>query len=148
MVGGGSFAEFKEMQIEDIDFNIMQMWIQVYWLNMDMYNPQNAKYIGDSLGRCVGIEIANTMTQQSFLRVKVEIDVTKLMCDRFQWTNTVGQEKWATVRYGRLSDFCYGCDRLGHTSQACNEEIAKSERKTEFPKYGLWLVGSRQRTNN
>lgn len=57
-------------------------------------------------------------------------------------------DKWATVKYERLSDFCYGCGRLGHTSQVCVEEIAKLERDPEFPKFGPWLVGTRQRIQN
>lgn len=67
--------------------------------------------------------------------------------DGFLWTSPSGQEKWATVRYERLSEFCFGCGRLGHTAQSCNEEIAVSERKPNFPKFGPWLIGERPKMN-
>lgn len=33
--------------MEEMDFNTMQIWIQVYGLSMDMYNKENAYRIGN-----------------------------------------------------------------------------------------------------
>lgn len=129
--------------IEDVEFHIMTMWIQVYGLSMDMYNPGNAKSIGDSLGACVGV-----MKSRPFLQVRVDIDVTNSLKEGFVWVNAKGEEKWASLKYERLSEFCYGCGRLGHTSHGCEEEIATSELNMELPRYCPWLVGVRQRAHN
>lgn len=51
----------------------------------------------------------------------------------------MGREKWATIKYERLSDFYYGCGRLGHTSQHCGEEVVISELNPGFPCYDPWL---------
>lgn len=50
--------------IEEIEFHVMQMWIQVYGLSLDMHNPDNAVQIANSLGRCKGVETLNTMKQR------------------------------------------------------------------------------------
>lgn len=68
--------------------------------------------------------------------------------DGFLWSVSKGQEKWASIKYERLSNFCYGCGRLGHTSSNCAEEVVMSEIKSRFPLYNPWLSGSRLRTNN
>lgn len=63
----------------------------------------------------------------------------------FWWTNAKGHERWATIKYERLSDFCYGCGSLEHTSRACNLDIVLSEVNNKLPMYGLWLTCARQR---
>lgn len=39
--------------IEDVDFDRMMIWIQIVGLSRDMFNAENARRIGESLGRCV-----------------------------------------------------------------------------------------------
>lgn len=60
----------------------------------------------------------------------------------------MGQEKWASVKYERLSDFCYGCERLGYTSLFCHDEVVMSELRQGIPSYGSWIVGNRPSTNS
>lgn len=83
--------------VDEVDFNMMQMWTQVHGLSMDIYTPGNAKGIGDSLGRCVGVEHLGVMRQRSFLRVIVEIEVSKSLKEGFLWVNSSGEKRWASV---------------------------------------------------
>lgn len=78
--------------------------------------------------------------------MKIEIDVDLLLMDGFWWTNPEGQGRWATIKYERLSDVCYGCGRMGHTSQHCVADIAMSDIRPGFPRYGPWIVGTRPRS--
>lgn len=112
-----------------------------------MFNKENAYHIGDTIGRCVAVESVEIMKLRPYLRVRVEVDVSTPLMEGFNWSNSTGQEKWVAIKYERLFDFFYGCGRLGHTSQSCNEEIAVSATNPNLPKYGSWLVGVRQRAN-
>lgn len=75
--------------------------------------------------------------------MRVEVAVDKPLLPGFWWRNSQGLEKWATIKYERLSDFCYECGILGHTTLACKEDIKQSETNSIAPAYGPWLVGIR-----
>lgn len=77
-----------------------------------------------------------------------EIRVEDPLTPGFWWLNGQGQEKWAQLRYERLSDFCYGCGYLGHTSNSCNKEITLSETNIGKPMFGPWITSERQRNKN
>lgn len=57
-------------------------------------------------------------------------------------------DKWAQIRYERMSDLCFGCGRLGHMSQTCNLDIIASEENSKLPMYGPWTCCPRQRKHN
>lgn len=131
--------------IEDIDFDKMLIWIQIAGLSRDMYNVENARRIGESLGRCVKVEPNHILQQRSFLRVQVDIDITKPLPAGLWWTDVHGRNKWAAIKLERISEFCYACGRLGHTSTTCDEEVVLAEDNTGLPLYGPWMVGDRPR---
>lgn len=71
----------------------------------------------------------------------MEVNFKNPLLAGFWWWDSEGEEKWATIKYERLSDFCYGCGCLGHTTQACREEVVTSEEDKEKPRYGPWTAG-------
>lgn len=73
--------------MEDVDFNIMHLWVQVHGLSLEMFNPENEKQISDSLGRCVGVEPPSLMKLRSYLRVRVAVDVKDPLTEGFTWTS-------------------------------------------------------------
>lgn len=75
------------------------------------------------------------MHSRGFIRMKAEVNVGEPFLSGFWWTNVKGNDKWATIKFERLSDFCYGCGKLGHTSLTYNEEIAISENDQTTPMY-------------
>lgn len=50
--------------------------------------------------------------------------------------------------YERLSDFCFGCGILGHTTQTCKEDVRRSDTNPRASAYGPWLIGASPRTTN
>lgn len=80
---------------------------------------------------------------KTILRLKVEINVNEPLLVGFWWKNSVGEDKWATIKYERLSDYCYGFGYLGHTTEACMKEVVMSEENNEKSMYGPWLAGFR-----
>lgn len=63
----------------------------------------------------------------------------------FWWTDDTRNERWVQIRYERLSNFCYGCGTLGHTTQTYNRDIILSEVNSTEPMYGQWTTCARQR---
>lgn len=80
--------------------------------------------------------------------MKIEINDDNPLIDGFWWSSSVGHDKWVAIKYERLSDYCYGCGKLGHTSQYCGEEVSMSEVKPRCPRYEPWLSGIKPRINS
>lgn len=105
--------------VNDVDFNKVLFWVQIH----ETLSTENAWIIGNEIGMCVEIELNVEATKRSYLRMKVEIDVNVPLMVGFWWTNSQGTERWASIKYERLSDLCYECDTLGHTTQTCKEDV-------------------------
>lgn len=65
------------MCVEDVEFSTMQVWIQIYGLSLDIINVQNAQRIGSNLGKCIETEPAAVMSQMTYLRLKLDINVAE-----------------------------------------------------------------------
>lgn len=121
---------------EDIDFGRISVWAQVHGLSSDIINGENVAAVAAMIGSCLDIDKENDMQRRGYLRLKVDINTGKPLLPSFWWTAANGQEKWANIRYERLSDFCYGCGVLGHSAQVCNSDIVTSETNPGKPMYG------------
>lgn len=66
-----------DTSVEDIDFNWVQMWVQVHGLSLEMINKPNALSIGNSIGRCLRTEETQVMQQRTFLRLQVDVYFSK-----------------------------------------------------------------------
>lgn len=132
----------ENISIGEAQLHRMQMWIQIYGLRLKMHNRENAYNIGNSIGKCISVEKEGIARRMTFLRLLIEKDVTTPLTHGFCWTSKPGEEKWTTIKYERLSDVCYGCGMLGHTSLNLCETVAMSEIRPKFPMFGLWLAGS------
>lgn len=114
---------FPNRSLSEYDFGKIQIWAQVHGLCAEMLNTENAWQIATKVGRCVAVDPEKEMCARAYIRLKIELDVSEPVCPGFWWANDRGEEKWANIKYERLSDFCYGCGRLGHTTQGCNLDI-------------------------
>lgn len=61
--------------------------------------------------------------------------------------NYQGIKILAKIKYEWLLDICYGCERLGHTTQSCKENVQMSENKPGHPLYDPWLIDKRPKKN-
>lgn len=69
--------------LQDVNFELLDTWIQIYGLSFDMFNSTSAQNIAGLVGRFRCVESDQVLQQRSFLRVKVELDTTKLVRDDF-----------------------------------------------------------------
>lgn len=132
------------VSLVEIDVGSMQIWIHVHGLSLDMFNIENAYWIGNNVGRCICVEPEEIMQQRTFLRMNVKAPLKA----ELWWTDSKGQDKWVTIKYDRLSNFCYRCGRLRHMFQSCVDEVIMSKIKLGYPLYGSWLAEARPRSIN
>lgn len=74
-------------------FDKLVIWIQVHGLSLDVSNAENACQIGNNVGRCLLVESDQVAKQRSYLKIKIEINVSEPLQVGFRWTNDKGQEK-------------------------------------------------------
>lgn len=108
---------------------------------MEKFNTVNADKIGNKIGRFIGTEKDTEKDTIFYLRMKVEVDVNQSLLVGLWRKNSEGKENWASIKYERLSDFFYGCGKLGHTTLGYKEEVQMSEEKSGHPLYGTLLNG-------
>ncbi|XP_030939870.1 uncharacterized protein LOC115964755 [Quercus lobata] len=61
-------------------FMKLKFWVQIYGLPIHMLDPETAIKIGETLGQVTPCENPNELVGGDFLRVHVEIDVSKPLC--------------------------------------------------------------------
>lgn len=114
---------------------------------MDKFSVQNAEKIGECIGKVIDVDdIMGPMgLDRDFLRVKVEVNTQKPILAGIWYTRTNGERGRAEIRYERLSDFCFGCERIGHGDRGCKIEIVMGDTEEEGPMYGSWIRVERPR---
>lgn len=102
-----------------MDFKRIQFWVQVLDLVQKKFSAEDAQKIENSIGKYIETDSGIENISKCYLRLKVVVDTQKLLKTRFWWMNSQKSEIWVNIKYERLSDLCYGCERLGHTTQSC-----------------------------
>lgn len=96
---------------------------------------QNGEIIGRRIGNLLGVEALHDsiLLERSFLRIRVEVDVTKPLPLGFilRLKGPQVKETWVSYKYEKLSDFCYDCGRIGH-----NNSSYKFVSREEGKKFG------------
>lgn len=135
------------MTITDVQFNKLQFWVQIHGLEVEKFNKQNAERIGESMGNVLEVdEIMGPMgLDRDFVRIKVEVDILKPLQAGFWYRQRNGEVGRATIKYERLSEFYFGCGKLGHVERMCNSEITVSDEEDGGPMYGPWIRADRHR---
>ncbi|XP_058223598.1 uncharacterized protein LOC131333208 [Rhododendron vialii] len=105
--------------LEEIDFSCSPFWVQIQGLPLGFLNTRSGMRIAETLGDVIAVEDPDGRGKlNKFLRVRVWIDVTKPLKEGF-FLKRVNEDLWVKFRYERLSDYCYGCGRIGHTQNDC-----------------------------
>ncbi|KAL7200545.1 hypothetical protein ACSBR1_032466 [Camellia fascicularis] len=99
---------------------------KVHGVPLDKMSKKHGETIGNCLGKLIAIEALSDglFLGKSFLRIRVEIDVTKPLLQGFilhrhsQSGKTLSDVR-ILYKYKKLSEFCYDCGRIGHDNTSC-----------------------------
>lgn len=129
------------MSPAEIVLNISPFWVQVYDLPLNDMNEKGGRRIGNVLGKYVETDVGDDgLGWGKFLRIRVEIDVTKPLRRGVMVLDPDGKKIWALVKYERLPTFCYQCGRLGHGEKDCELTLGEDGgSKSLKNQYGQWM---------
>lgn len=105
----------SNMAIEEVLTHLVAYWVQVDGIPLNFMSAENTTKIGGKLGSVVEIEDPWSTGPRGFLRIRIQIDVRAPLVVGFWLPRAEGPATWVELKYEKLSDFCYGCGKLGHT---------------------------------
>ncbi|GLT51959.1 hypothetical protein SLA2020_253280 [Shorea laevis] len=82
---------------------------------------ENIQLIGSLFPRLISWDNSTLGGLESFLRLRVEIDVHVPLLSGFQFQKPGDEICSANFKYEKLLDFCCRCGMLGHTQKSCND---------------------------
>lgn len=88
--------------VSEVEFDKMQIWVQVHGFSLDMLNNKNASQLANTIGKCLEMGKETKMQKCGYIRIKSEVGVEKPLTAGFSWTNAKGEEKWDTIKYETL----------------------------------------------
>ncbi|VFQ91828.1 unnamed protein product [Cuscuta campestris] len=120
--------------IRPADLNFLDIWVQVYGLPFGYTSKGVLEAVGNFLGRFIMVDDRNlTKPYQSFMRVRVSIDVRRPLKRRMKLTKRDGSTTWVTFKYERLGTFCYFCGILGHLEKHCASAVQSGMEAEAWP---------------
>ncbi|KAJ8431515.1 hypothetical protein Cgig2_009752 [Carnegiea gigantea] len=86
----------------EVVFTTVRFWVKAYDVPGRKQTASFARALASNVGDLVSYDESTTLGIDEALCFRVDIDPT-----------------WIRLKYVRLSDFCYGCGKLGHVLKGC-----------------------------
>ena len=128
------------MPVQDIEFKTTTFWIQIHNLPFQLLTVEAAVSIGETIGKVCRPKDLGEMKGGNFMRVRVEVDITKSLCrgQKISWDQS--GEGWAAFMYERLPNICYWCGLVSHDDKDCLLWLnSKGALQIEEQQFGPWI---------
>ncbi|KAB1225194.1 hypothetical protein CJ030_MR1G016592 [Morella rubra] len=112
----------KKETIDEADLSMVEFWIQIHGLPLEIVDEVNARLIGCKLGEV--LEMDAIEAHQSFIGLKVRFSASTPLEPGFYFTSDEGAALWIGFKYERLSCFCVHCGLIDHTIGTCYQNPA------------------------
>lgn len=110
---------------------------------MRMLDPEATIELGEIIEPVSPSENLKKMIGGDFLRVRVEVDVSRPFCRGRKVILENHKEIWVAFKYEKLPNFCYVCGMVSHDDRECEVWLAsKGTIFVEKREYGAWLRAS------
>ena len=99
-----------------VPLDSLDLWVQIHNLPLGFMSTQVGKQFCDFVGKFIQYdETNNTRFGASYMRVKVQIDVSRPLKRWKKILLSKGSSSQVLFKYERLGMFCFLCGKLGHT---------------------------------
>lgn len=106
--------------MEEINFSFSPFWVQVHGLPLGYLNVKSGEKIAPLLGDLVRVEDPEKEGRIArCLRLRIWHNLNNPLKKGFTLKRPNDEDLWVKFQYERLSDFCYGCGKIGHTVPEC-----------------------------
>ena len=108
---------------------------------MRLLDFETAIELGETLGQVSPCENLSELVGGEFLRVHVEIDISKPLY-RGRWITLDAEEEiWVSFKYEKLPNFCYWCGMISYDGKDCESWLARKDSANKEPyEYGPYLL--------
>ena len=104
----------------NISFTHSPFWVQVWGLPFENMSEEVGRDLGNRLGNYIETDKQSWLSKQAkFMRVWVDLPITKLLRRGGNIVNSNGEKFWVSFKYERLPTFCFRCGILGHDERQC-----------------------------
>ena len=130
----------KHTDMDKLLFETTCMWVQIHNLPIGV-SLSIAKSIVSEVGSVIECTSWEEVYEGSnFIRLQVEVDVTKPLYRGRKIALRGGQERWVSFKYERMPNICHWCGKLTHMDRDCPIwEKGKHISKEAGQQYGSWM---------
>ncbi|KAL8456616.1 hypothetical protein ACS0TY_034736 [Phlomoides rotata] len=109
---------YGKEQPSSIQFTTTAFWIRVYDLPLLCQTTDSLVSIASKIGTLVAYEKHDPIEPVEFVRVKVEVDITRPLRNGLS-VRLTGEVLWIPIKYESMPSFCYCCGVIGHYFKTC-----------------------------
>lgn len=138
-----SLLVYHRLQLNEdphlVPLNSMDIWLQLYDVPKGLVSDKVLQSIGNYVGDSVKTDHMNIKEPwRLYVRVRITMDVTKLLKRRMMIKRDGGVWNWVNFKYENLSLFCFVCGKMGHSDRDCEVVYANPHKEIDRA-YGVWL---------
>ncbi|KAJ1403686.1 Zinc knuckle CX2CX4HX4C [Sesbania bispinosa] len=126
----------RHLNPNDMDFRNIQVWVQLWGLPIHCRTRQMGRRIGACMGTVSDADIYEIQGMGSYVRILVEIDVSKPLLPGINAGSKSDGVFWVDFQFEKLPQFCYQC---GMKRRAVLQGIGKMKTGNQL---GPWLRAS------
>ena len=126
--------------LKEVEFKYCSFWIQIHEVPFKFLTPETVVEVGEMIGTVSKKRETSEIVGGTFLRVRIEVDITRPLCRGRRVTFEEGVDRWVSFQYEWLPNLCFWCGMLLHDEKECDVWLKrKGTLDEEHKQFGHWI---------